>query len=34
MSFALVDEKEATTWEPRVLVLGDANRQVIKVSKK
>jgi aspartate 1-decarboxylase len=34
MSFAVVDEKEATNWQPRVLVLGDANRKVIKVSHK
>ena len=34
MSFAVVDEKEATTWQPRVLVLGDANKKVIKVSHK
>jgi hypothetical protein len=29
-----VDEKEAATWQPRVLVLGDANRKIIKVSSK
>lgn len=34
MSFAVVDEKEAATWQPRVLVLGDANRKVIKLSHK
>ncbi|MFT3870749.1 MAG: aspartate 1-decarboxylase [Nibricoccus sp.] len=34
MNFAVVDEKEAAKWEPRVLVLGDANRKIIKVSKK
>jgi aspartate 1-decarboxylase len=34
MSFAVVDEKEATTWQPRVLLLGDANRKIIKVSHK
>ncbi len=34
MNFAVVDEKEAVNWEPRVLVLGDANRKIIKVSKK
>lgn len=34
MSFAVVDEKEAEGWKPAVLVLGDANRKVIKVSGK
>ena len=34
MNFAVVDEKEAATWQPQVLVLGDANRKVIKVSQK
>ena len=34
MSFAVVDEKEAATWQPRVLVLGDGNKKVIKVSHK
>jgi aspartate 1-decarboxylase len=34
MNFAVFDEKEAATWEPRVLVLGDANRKVIKLSHK
>lgn len=34
MSFAVVDEKEAAGWQPRVLVLGDANRKVIKLSHK
>lgn len=34
MSFAVVDEKEAATWQPRVLLLGDANRKIIKVSHK
>jgi aspartate 1-decarboxylase len=34
MNFAVVDEKEAATWKPHVLVLGEANRKVIKVSQK
>ena len=34
MNFAVVDEKEAATWKPQVLVLGEANRKVIKVSQK
>ncbi len=34
MSFAVVDEKEAATWQPRVLLLGDANHKIIKVSAK
>ena len=34
MSFALVDEKEAASWQPRVLVIGDGNKKVIKVSHK
>ena len=34
MSFAVVDEKEAADWQPRVLVLGESNRKIIKVSQK
>ena len=34
MSFAVVDEAEAAAWQPRVVVLGDANRKVIKVSSR
>jgi aspartate 1-decarboxylase len=34
MSFAVVDEREAASWQPRVLLLGDANKKIIKVSKK
>ena len=34
MNFAVVDEKEAVNWKPQVLVLGEANRKVIKVSQK
>src|ERR1035437_3082899 len=34
MNFAVVDEKEAANWKPQVLVLGEANRKVIKVSQK
>ena len=32
MAFAVVDEREAAAWQPRVLVLGDANRQIVKQS--
>jgi aspartate 1-decarboxylase len=34
MSFAVVDEQEAASWQPSVLVLGEANRKVIKLSHK
>jgi aspartate 1-decarboxylase len=34
MSFAVVDEREAANWQPRVLLLADANTKIIKVSKK
>ena len=34
MSFTLIDAKEAPTWQPRVVVLGDANTKVIKQSHK
>ncbi|HEY9154732.1 MAG TPA: aspartate 1-decarboxylase [Opitutaceae bacterium] len=34
MSFAVVDEKEVETWQPRVAVLGDANHKIIKVSHR
>lgn len=34
MSFALADERESPAWQPKVLVLGDANRKVIKLSHK
>ena len=34
MSFAVVDEKEAADWQPRVLVLGESNRKIIKISQK
>jgi aspartate 1-decarboxylase len=34
MSFAVVDEKEAASWKPRVIVLGDANQKVIKSSDR
>ncbi|HTX67096.1 MAG TPA: aspartate 1-decarboxylase [Opitutaceae bacterium] len=30
MAFAAVDEREAAAWQPRVLVLGDANRKIVK----
>ena len=34
MSFAVVDEKEAANWKPKVLILADANRKVVKLSEK
>jgi aspartate 1-decarboxylase len=34
MSFAVVDEREAAHWQPRVLLLADANKKIVKVSKK
>jgi aspartate 1-decarboxylase len=34
MSFAQVDEREAPTWKPRVLVLAEGNRTIVKVSGK
>jgi aspartate 1-decarboxylase len=30
MAFAVVDEREAAGWQPKVLVLGDANRKIVK----
>ncbi len=30
MAFAFVDEREAADWQPRVLVLGDGNRKIVK----
>ena len=30
MAFAGVDEREAAAWQPRVLVLADANRRIVK----
>ncbi len=30
MAFAAVDEREASAWRPRVLVLADANRRIVK----
>ena len=32
MAFAVVDEREAAGWQPKVLVLGDANRRIVKQS--
>jgi aspartate 1-decarboxylase len=32
MAFALVDEREAADWHPKVLVLADANRRIVKQS--
>ena len=34
MNFAVFDEKEADTWVPSVLVLGQGNKKVIKLSHK
>ncbi len=34
MSFAWVEEKEAESWQPSVVVLGDRNRNIIKKSNK
>jgi aspartate 1-decarboxylase len=34
MSFAVVDEKEAATWQPQVVMLADGNQRVIKKSAK
>ncbi len=34
MAFAVVDEREAANWQPRVLVLADANKTIIKQSAK
>lgn len=34
MSFAVVDEKDAAEWKPRVAVLGDANQKTIKISTR
>ena len=34
MSFAVVEAAEAAAWRPKVLVLGDANRQIVKQSTK
>ncbi|HUL52128.1 MAG TPA: aspartate 1-decarboxylase [Opitutaceae bacterium] len=30
MIFAAVDERDAADWQPKVLVLGDANRKIVK----
>lgn len=30
MSFAQLDKQEATTWKPKVLVLADGNRRVVR----
>jgi aspartate 1-decarboxylase len=30
MVFAGVDERQAARWQPKVLVLGDANRRIVK----
>ncbi|HZP60086.1 MAG TPA: aspartate 1-decarboxylase [Opitutaceae bacterium] len=34
MSFAVVDEREAAAWQPRVLVLSEANTKIVKQSAK
>ena len=30
MSFAVVDKRAAAAWQPKVLVLGDANRRIVR----
>ncbi len=30
MSFAVVDEREADAWKPRVIVLSESNRKIVK----
>ena len=32
MSFAVIDERAAAGWQPKVLVLGDTNRRIVKQS--
>ena len=32
MAYASVDEHAAASWQPKVLVLGDANRRIVKQS--
>jgi aspartate 1-decarboxylase len=32
MAFAVVEETEAAGWQPKMLVLGGANRRVVKQS--
>ena len=32
MGFAVVDENAVTGWQPKGLVLGDANRRIVKQS--
>lgn len=32
MAFALVEKREAAGWQPRVLVLGEGNRTIVKQS--
>jgi aspartate 1-decarboxylase len=34
MAFAVVDEREAANWQPRVLVLAETNTKIIKQSAK
>src|SRR5690625_164027 len=34
MAFAWMEQNEAATWKPRVIVLGDQNRKIIKKSDK
>jgi aspartate 1-decarboxylase len=34
MSFAVVDEKEAAHWRPKVLILADANSKIVKLTDK
>jgi aspartate 1-decarboxylase len=32
MSFVVIDERAAAGWQPKVLVLGDTNRRIVKQS--
>jgi aspartate 1-decarboxylase len=32
MSFAVVDESEAAAWVPRIAILAESNRKVVKVT--
>jgi aspartate 1-decarboxylase len=34
MSFAWMDEEQAATWKPTVVVLGDHNQKIVKQSQK
>jgi aspartate 1-decarboxylase len=32
MSFAVVDEREAATWAPRIAILAETNRKIVKAT--